>query len=501
MNKNNTPFFPSLRAVLGPMRSSVSATRHALKEATLDQIEARLAPALDDDVLDKPAKKAHSRERIYSLQRVFWCWIWQILQAYTSCREVVRQVQALFVLKGWGAVDEGTAAYCQARAKVPLPVLEKALAVSHRKARQLARRSPLLQGRSLKVVDGSSLRAPDTPANRAAFPASKNQHLKPVFALVKVVVLFALESGTILARAVGSLHQSELRLLMGLGAQFAAGDILMGDRHFGCYLLAAWLRQFKADVIARVPMRSRKVDFRKTKRRLGPNDAIFIWKRPGRRSPLLEVAEWNELPGEMEIRLIRASIVMRGYRTVRITLMTTLLDAGLYPAAEIVSAYGRRWRLEMTIDDLKTSMGMEMLRGQTPAMLQREVLAFFVAHNFIRWLMVQAAQQGKVDLDRISFTGTMDALRQWCTAMARVHGAPNVKKRRLRDLWHELLRTLAADQVPLRPGRDEPRAVKKPRKYPPLNRPRRQYKGRLSRNTRRRIANAKSKAEKAVSLK
>ena len=480
---------------------SLRATLHTLKQATLAQIESRLAPVLDDNVLRKPAAKAHSRERIYSLQRVFWCWIWQVLQAYASCREVVRQVQALFTLRNRGTIDEGTCAYCRARAKVPLPVLEKALKASHRQTRKSAPRSTLLQGRPLKVMDGSSLRAPDTAANRADFPAAKHQSLKPAFALVKVVVLFALESGTILARAVGSVLQSELRLLMGLSAEIAPGDILMGDRHFGCYVLAAWLQERKADLIARVAVRARKVDFRKTKRRLGPGDALFVWKRPGRRSPLLARGEWDALPAEITVRLIRLSVAVRGRRSVAITLVTTLLDAKLYPAAEIVRASARRWRMEMTFDDLKTTMGMEMLRGQSPAMLQKELLVFLIAHNFIRWIMVQAAERGSINLECISFKGTIDALRAWCTAMAQIGGAPRVKKRRLRELWAYLLRTLAADKVPRRPGRQQPRAVKKPRKYPPLNRPRQQYIGRPSRNTRRRIANAKSKAQKALRLK
>ena len=95
----------------------------------------------------------------------------------------------------------------------------------------------------------------------------------------------------------------------------------------------------------------------------------------------------------------------------------------------------------------------------------------------------------------------MDAFRQWSSAMSQIRGSGKVKARRLTELWGRLLQTLAADAVPLRPGREEPRAVKKPRKYPPLNRPRRQYIGRPSRNERRRIANAKSKAKSTASLK
>jgi hypothetical protein len=316
------------------------------------------------------------------------------------------------------------------------------------------------------------------------------------------MVLYALESGTILARAVGSVLQHEVRLLMGLEAEIAPGDILIGDRAFGCYVVAAWLQHRKAEVIARVPVRSRKVDFRKRRRRLGPGDAVFFWKRPGGRSPLLAAAQWDQLSEELEVRLIRAVIGRPGHRSVCITLVTTLLDAKLYPAAEIVRAYARRWRLEMTFDDLKTTMGMEMLRGHSPQMLQLEVLAFLVAHNFIRWLMLQAARHGHTDVGRISFKGTIDGLRQWCSAMTAA-GSNRARKTRptLHTMWQALLQTLAADQVPLRPGRQEPRAVKKPRKYPPLNRPRHHYRERPGRNTRRRISNAKSKAKMSSRLK
>lgn len=495
-NLNHTPLFPCLRASLGPMRSaSASAALRPLKQATLSQIEARLAPALGPDVLKKPASKDHCRERIHTLARVFWCFIWQMLQSCCSCREVVRQVQALFEINGWGRVDEDCAAYCRARARLPMAVLEKALACTSAKAGASCPKGALLQGRRLKAVDGTSLRAADTPANRKAFPPTKTQSAKPTFPLVKVVVLFAMESGAILARAVGTLLQSELRLLISLAAELSPGDILVGDRHFGCFLVASWLRSLQADLVSRVATRSRKVDFRRAKKRLGPGEALFAWRRPAARSPLLSKEEWALLPEEITVRMIRTSIVKRGHRTEWITLVTTLLDEKAHPAAEIVQAYARRWRLEMTLDDLKTTMGMRQLRGHSPAVVEREVMAFLVAHNFLRWVMAQAARHGRVDVERVSFKGTMDALRQWCVAMTQVGGPAAEKRKALAELWDGLLRTLAADLVPLRPGREEPRAVKTPRKYPALNRSRRQYRGRPSRGARRRASRAKANSE------
>ena len=223
-----TPFFPSLRPCLAPMGSRTGAAAASLTQATLLQIEERLSPALDPTLLQKPAKKAHSRTRIFSLTRTFWCWMWQVLQGNTSCREVVRQVQALFAVFTDAEVDERTSAYCRARKKLACGLLEKAFGSSHRSAEKHAAASQLLQGRPLKMVDGSGLRVSDTPENRKAFPSSKNQYDKPSFPIMKIVALFSAASGAILAKATGSFLQSELRLLMSLRQGLHPNDILGG---------------------------------------------------------------------------------------------------------------------------------------------------------------------------------------------------------------------------------------------------------------------------------
>jgi hypothetical protein len=104
-------------------------------------------------------------------------------------------------------------------------------------------------------------------------------------------------------------------------------------------------------------------------------------------------------------------------------------------------------------------------------MAEKELLAYVVAHNLIRCIMAEAAGRFDVDLERISFKGSVDALRQYSDAIAR---ARNKKKRR--HLWEGLLLNLARDLVPKRPNRTEPRAVKRrPKAYPLLNKPRRQF--------------------------
>ncbi len=82
--------------------------------------------------------------------------------------------------------------------------------------------------------------------------------------------------------------------------------------------------------------------------------------------------------------------------------------------------------------------------------------------------MGQAAAQHEVDLERVSFKGTVDAVRHYSQAIGQAH---NRKLRR--QLWEDLWLNLARDWVPLRPNRREPRAVKhRPKPFPLLNQPR-----------------------------
>jgi Transposase DDE domain len=480
-----TADFPAWSHRLGPMKARLAQAARPLRQATLAQLEARLGHCLPARLLAKPAAGPHSRERVYSLPRTFWGWLWQMLNHHAPCREVVRQVQALSALQSGPAVDEDTGGYCQARARLPQPVLEKALAAS---AATAARRAPawsLLQGRALKVVDGSGLRLADTPANQKRFPQPSSQKPGCGFPVMKLVVLFCLASGALLARATGTLWESEARLLHRLLATLQRGDIVLGDRGFGNFVILALLAGAGADLLARVPTNSRRVDFRRG-RRLGRLDRVVVWRQGPHRVDWLSAADWAALPAEVEVRLVRAPVRQRGFRTRQLTLVTTLLDPQLYPAAELLAAYARRWRLELCFDDLKTTLGLESLKCLSPALVEKELLAGLIAHNLLRCVMAEAAQEHAVPLARISFKGALDALRQFNHALCQTRCA-----RRKKELWAALLRSLAGDLVPERPGRREPRALKRRPKYPFLTRPRRQQRDRPRRSVRRTRSNSR----------
>lgn len=477
----NTPFFPAWSARLNPMGSHSGRVLRPVTAMTLCQLEKCFAPWIPAQLFPKAAEHQNSRDRCYTRWRTFWSMLWQALHPLASGREVVRQLQALFDLEDGPQLCPEDGAYCRAKARLPLEEFPKALRATAKHADQLAPPLQLLRGRPLQVVDGSALTLADTPKHRAAYPPIEPTDT-PTFPQLRLVVLFSLVSGAIFAAAHGSLLVSELALLHSLAAQLCTGDILVGDRGFGSFPVIAWLQVHRIDFLGRT---TRRIDGRRRLRRLGPNDWLLLWQAsPSCTSPWLSPLVQALLPRQMTLRTVKGSCFQKGFRVRRVTVVTTLLDPQLYPASEILQAYLRRWRLEMCLDDLKTSLQMETLRGRTPATLQRELYSRLIAHNLIRCTMAQAASVHHVPLERLSFKGSLDAVRHFAHAMARARS-----RARRQRLWNLLLQTLAGDLVPERPGRREPRAVKRRKnKYPRLDAPRHKFRDHLKRHDRRKIS-------------
>jgi len=461
-----TPCFPSFRPRLAALGRR---TTQNPRQATLVQLQQHLRDFLPAPRLSSEKDGPNSRDRVFSLRLTFECFIWQLLKPKTSCREVVRQIQALLRLQGRSPLQAGDSAYIQARQRLPRQRLEKALSATAHAADRRAGSGGQLNGRPVKVIDGSTTQLPDTPQNQKACPQPGSQKPGCGFPMMKLAVLFSLSSGAVLNVVMASLHNHDLRLFRRLWECLQAGDIVLGDRAYGEYATLAALPRQQVDVVARLHQR-RKVDFRKT-RRLGRHDGLFIWNKGSQQSGILTAKEWRQLPGQITVRIVRFTAAIRGFRARRITLATTLLDPTACPVEQLATLYARRWRLELCLRDLKTTMGMETLRCQSPEMARKELLAYLVAHNLIRCVMAEVVARFPVDLARISFKGSLDALRQYSAAIAQA------RRQKLRQqLWEDLLLNLARDLVPLRPSRREPRAVKRrPKSYPLLNQPRRRF--------------------------
>ena len=455
----HTPFFPSWR----PRLAALGRRVHHLRQHSLCHLELLLAPFLPPGLLSQADEGTNSRERVYSVRRTFFGFLYQVLKPDTSCREIVRQIQALLALHSQAPVDENTSAYCQARKRLSLDTLGRVRVGVAAAGEKMAE---LWHGLRPKVIDGTTVSAPDTPKNQRAYPQSRSQKPGCGFPLIRLVGIFSLATGVLLDYAKGNKHQHELPLLWKLLDGFKRGDLALADRGFCSYvLLALFLRRGVASLFRL--HQARPADLRKGKR-LGKNDRLFTWPKPLQKPRWLPQSWWKQIPAQLTVRVIRFTLASPGFRTASVTLVTTLLDPLKYPAQEIAQLYVRRWKIELWWRDIKTSMGLEVLRCQSPRMLHKELEMFFIAYNLIRCLMVQAGASHDVALDRLSFKGTVDAVRQFSLAIAQARS-----KKKQQQLIVKLLEVLARDQVPDRPDRREPRAVKRrPKRYQLLNRPR-----------------------------
>jgi hypothetical protein len=459
----NTPLFPAWRSRLA------AYGRRTRQRRCASELENEFAQFLPPALLLKTARGAGSRNRVFTRARTFWCFIWQVLQPQTACRAVVRKMQA----EGESqrrTFDESSSAYCQARKRLPLTTLQRGLEHSAQCAEHRVRGSVLGWHRPVKVVDATSFQTPDTPANREQYHYPPGQKKGCGFPVMRALALFSLASGAIERLVTAACCTAELVMLKPLWSVLKRGDILLGDRVYGCFALLAALPLQGVDVVARLHQ-ARCLNLRRA-RKLGPDQWQTTLPKPSHPPPYIPQAEWDQLPLSIPVRILRIRVQIKGFRTKKLWIVTTLLDVQLYTQEALAELYVRRWQMELTFRDLKTTMGMETLRCRTPDMVEKEIRLFLIAHNFLRALMATAAAPHDLSPHRISFKGTVDTIRSFHPAM--LHAPSTHSRMRLR---RRLLAILYADRLPLRPNRSEPRAIKKrPKPYPLLTKPRHIFK-------------------------
>jgi len=205
---------------------------------------------------------------------------------------------------------------------------------------------------------------------------------------------------------------------------------------------------------------------------LGKGDWLVEWKRVATKPKYMSQEDLAKIPDKLTVRVIKVKITAPGVRTRTVVLVTTLLDPKTYPAHAIANLYLQRWQAELTFRNLKSVMQMDILRCKSPEMVQKEILMHLIAHNLIRLLMQEASLVWCVPLQRISFKGALDTFREYLTVI----GA-NRKGRYAQGVYTRIIAAIAAGQVPERPGRREPRAVKRrPKNHQWLTAPRHLFK-------------------------
>lgn len=477
---SSTPFFKAFGPLLfgRPARGAIKKLARLNSIQELYELFGHLFP---ERLLAPGEAGVNSRERAFSPQVTFWAFVAQVLSPGSSCREIVRRVEAWWqhTARGRAGLSGSTSAYCQARARLDIGTLD--LVSGHlcwSLEANVLREERWLADRPVKIVDGTGLSMPDTAENQALWPQPGSQQPGCGFPVMKLVGLFSLSSGALLETTTGNLHVHESVLFRRLWDKLQKGDVVLADRGFCSYSLLAALQQRGVDSVMRLHQ-MRRADFRAGKA-LGPEDRLVTWQKPAQRTEAWSAEEFAALPETLTLRMIRLHVEARGFRTRTVVLVTTLLDPETYPADALRELYGERWNVELHFHQIKTLLAMDVLRCKSPDLIQRESAIHRIAYNLIRSLMQRSAHLHHVPLERISFKGSLDTLRHWSAVIAAAGETP----RRQDQLIDQMLATIASDLVPERPGRSEPRARKRrPKNYQLLTKPRHQT-GNLPRRNR-----------------
>ena len=256
---------------------------------------------------------------------------------------------------------------------------------------------------------------------------------------------------------------------------FEPDDILLGDKMFCNYYDQAMLKTRAVDSVVTLPCKkSKPISTSKALKVLGKNDLLILRKKPvWNKRAAYSRKEWEALPEEMVLRQIKVNVSAKGFRTTQFTLITTLLDPMAYPASELAELYFQRWDVELFFRHIKITLGMDVLRCKSPEMVHKEILMHFIAYNCTRRLMYEAARNQGVRVRRISFKGTIQTIRQWEPRLDRAKNNRWERGRIIRLLYESIARDLVLE----RPGRSEPRCVKRrPKPYQLLTAPRHEMK-------------------------
>ena len=285
--------------------------------------------------------------------------------------------------------------------------------------------------------------------------------------MIRFVVLLAFATAVIVGAAFGPFagkETGETAMFRQLFDQLRKADVIIADRYHCSYFMIALLMQRGVDVVFRMNQR-RHYDFRRGQR-LGRNDHIVEWVQP-QRPTWMDAATYHTIPETLTIRELRFNVERPGFRTNEIVMATTLVDDNTYAKDEIADLYLQRWHAELDLRSIKLTLGMDELVCKTPAMARKEFWAYLLAYNLARKVAAQAALERGLSPRQISFAGTVQTLEAFGMALLTADSAGRL------SLCRTVLIAIATHRVGDRPGRFEPRRLKRRRhKYPLLTQPR-----------------------------
>ena len=408
---------------------------------------------------------------IYSTAVMVWSFLGQVLRdgKEASCRSAVARVVTHAQQQGTATPTTDTGDYCRARAKLPEAALRDLTREVAGEMQQQADARWLWKGWHAKLIDGFTFTMPGTGKNQSEYPQSRTQKPGVGLPIARVTAIVSLATACLIDAAIGPYKGKETgepALLRSILGALLPGDLAVADRYFCSFMMIAMLRSQGTHVCARMHQR-RHTDFRRG-RRLGKYDHVIHWTRPTR-PKWMDEATYATIPETLEMREIRYSVVEKGRRTKTLTVVTTLTDADLYTKEEIADLYGFRWNVELDIRSIKQSLNLGHVRCKSPEMVRRELWTTFLAYNLIRTTAAAAALLHNKQPRQLSFTGTCQyVLSSWMLLSCGVISPEAIEAHCL-----TLLSQIASCEVANRPGRLEPRVIRRRRhRYKLMQKPR-----------------------------
>lgn len=413
---------------------------------------------------------------IYSTATVVWAFLAQALRdgKEASCRAAVAGIVAWRLQRGLTPPTCDTGDYCRARAKLSEAALRQLAVETAEELQQHAEADWLWKGRHAKLVDGFTFTMPDTPENQNEYPQNPAQDEGVGFPIARACAILSLATACVMELAVGPYsgkETGETALLRELLDSLDHRDVVVADRFYCSFMMLALLLTRGVDGCVRMHQR-RHVDFRRG-RRLGKYDHLIEWQKP-QRPKWMDETTYAAIPEVLVLREIRFQVTEPGRRVRSLTVATTLVDPDEYSKEEIAELYGFRWHSELDIRSIKQTLGLDHVRSKSPSMVRKELWTTLLAYNLIRTTAAAAALLHHKQPRQISFTGTCQhLLATWMLLSTGVCSDAALLRRTMLD-------RIASCEVADRPGRIEPRVLKRRRhRYPLMQRPRNQLRQEL----------------------
>lgn len=416
------------------------------------------------------------QDDLFSTEIVLWAFLAQTLRdgKGAACAAAVADIATYMLQTGQRPPSGDTGDYCRARAKLNLTALQRLVRQSAQQLERDAETSWLWKGLHAKLVDGFTFTMPDTPENQEAFPQLKLQTPGVGFPIARACVAVSLATACLCEMAIAPYEgkeTGEMALLRQMLETFDAKDVVVFDRYYCSYMMLAMLIDHGTHACVRLhPCRSS--DFRRG-RRLGQDDHLITWYRPAR-PQWMSPEQYEKIPEKLDLRELRFNITEPGRRTETMTVITTLTDPEEYAKEDIAQLYNFRWNVELDIRVIKQTLALDHVRCKTPEMVHRELWVTLLAYNLIRKLIATSAVVHYKQPRQLGFTlACQTVLSSWMLFSTGSCSNPTA-------MYTTLLAHIADNEVANRPGRIEPRVLKRRRhRYPLMKYPRDQLRREL----------------------